>query len=137
MKKYPRSELFSMCNHGNVQKICEEFYESIKGDFQNIPMHSGDKFCMNTLKDLKERLTTKGIKCSIVIIDHDVPCLVVHRNNDKESDSIYEIRIPFQGEEICAINYKIYSVRDILDQLSYEHNNDTPRFHRDFVPFFQ
>ena len=63
---------------------------------------------------------------SIVIIDGNIPCLVFHRDNpglDSNKDpiiprSISSIHIPFQGENINQIVFKIYETREILDILA-------------------
>ena len=60
---------------------------------------------------------------SIVIIDGNIPCLVFHRDNpglDSNKDPIIprSIRIPFQGENINQIVFKIYETREILDILA-------------------
>ena len=127
MKKYSRSELFGMCKHGYVQKICEELYNELYTNTNLTPMHSGDKFVMNKLKRNKDRIDASELQlASIVIINHDIPCLVVHRKNDFDRVSISEIRFPFQGEDINSIVYKIYAVRDILDALSYDDTISKP-----------
>ena len=121
MKKYSQSELFNMCMHGDVKKICEEFYNEVFKETDLTPMHSGDRFIMNTLRNIQNKLIkNENAHVSIVIINKDIPCLVVHRENDKVHDSIFEIRFPFQGEEINQIIYKVYNVYNILQVLSYD-----------------
>ena len=125
MKKYSREELFSMCSSGNIQKICEELYNAHYSNTELIPLHSGDKFIMNKLRKLKETIDPNNTRSSIVIIKHDIPCLVIHRSNDKNHVSISEVRFPFQGDNVCSVLYKIHNVRDILDTLSYDNSTNT------------
>ena len=121
MKKYSQSELFNMCMHGDVKKICEEFYNEVFKETDLTPMHSGDRFIMNTLRNIQNKLIkNENAHVSIVIINKDIPCLVVHRENDKDHDSIDELRFPFQGDGINQIIYKIYNIYDILQVLSYD-----------------
>ena len=127
MKKYKRSELFALFKDCNISDICTELYAEIKTE-ELHPMLSGDKFIMRELRNKIEKY--KSLKpaqyASIVIIDGNIPCLVLHRNNpgldeNKEPKlprSISSIRIPFQGENVNQILFKIYETREILDILA-------------------
>ena len=78
---------------------------------------------------------TKLAKDSIFIIHNDIPCLVIHRENDKECKSISSILYPFQSEEnVCGIIYKVHDVREILDILSYDDTNI--KFHGNYRPLY-
>lgn len=120
MKKYKRSELYALLKECDVISMCEEFYAEIdKTDFK--PMQSGDKYVMKRLKAKIESFQNANMYASIVIVDKNVPILVVHRrkiNPEHDLHSIREIHIPYQGEEINQINFKIYEVQNILDILS-------------------
>ena len=127
MKKYKRSELYALLKDCNISDICTELYAEIKDDNLS-PMNSGDKFIMTELRNkIKKYKNLKPAQyASIVIIDGNIPCLVFHRDNpglDSNKDpiiprSISSIRIPFQGENINQIIFKIYETREILDILA-------------------
>lgn len=120
MKKYKRSELHSILKKCDVFKICEELYHEI--DLGNRrPMQSGDVFAMKYLKDKIIKLQNSKTYASIVIIDKDIPLLVIHKrkvNPDNELHSIQEIHIPYQGENINQVNFLIYDTLQILSILS-------------------
>ena len=124
MKKYSRTELYQLCKSGDVKQICEELYDALYMDTPYTVMRSGDKFIMNILRDKRNKLKSNNQNASIFIIHNDIPCLVIHRENDKECKSISSILYPFQSEEdVCGINYKVHDVRNVLDILSYDDTN--------------
>ena len=124
MKKYSRTELYQLCKSGDVKQICEELYDALYMDTPYTVMRSGDKFIMNILRDKRNKLKSNNQNASIFIIHNDIPCLVIHRENDKECKSISSILYPFQSEEnVCGIIYKVHDVREILDILSYDDTN--------------
>ena len=119
MKKYSRTELYDLCRNCNVKQICEELYDTLYTDSPYTPMRSGDKDTMNNLRDNRSKMISTGRKATIVIIHKDIPCLVMHRENDKNCKSISSIMIPFQSNDDNFF-YKIHEVREILDALSYD-----------------
>ena len=120
-KKYSRSELYTLCKLGNVKQICEELYDALYVDPPYPVMRSGDRFIMNKLREKMDKLIESEKNASIVIIHNDIPCLVIHRENDEERKSILSIMYPFQSkDDICGIIYKVHDVRNILDTLSYD-----------------
>ena len=124
MKKYSRTELYQLCKSGDVKQICEELYDALYMDTPYTVMRSGDKFIMNILRDKRNKLKSNKQNASIFIIHNDIPCLVIHRENDKECKSISSILYPFQSEEnVYGIIYKVHDVRNILDILSYDNTN--------------
>ena len=79
---------------------------------------------MNRLRDKRDKLIENDGNASIVIIHNDIPCLVIHRENDEERKSISSILYPFQSEDdVCGIIYKVHDIRNILDTLSYDDMN--------------
>ena len=135
MKKYSRTELYQLCKSGDVKQICEELYDTLYIDTPYTVMRSGDKFIMNILRDKRNKLKSNNQNASIFIIHNDIPCLVIHRENDKECKSISSILYPFQSEEnVCGIIYKIHDVREILDILSYDDTNI--KFHGNYRPLY-
>ena len=124
MKKYSRTELYQLCKSGDTKQICEELYDALYMDTPYTVMRSGDKFIMNILRDKRNKLKSNNQNASIFIIHNDIPCLVIHRENDKECKSISSILYPFQSEEnVYGIIYKVHDVRNILDILSYDDTN--------------
>ena len=124
MKKYSRTELYQLCKSGDTKQICEELYDALYMDTPYTVMRSGDKFIMNILRDKRNKLKSNKQNASIFIIHNDIPCLVIHRENDKECKSISSILYPFQSEEnVYGIIYKVHDVRNILDILSYDDTN--------------
>ena len=124
MKKYSRTELYQLCKSGDTKQICEELYDALYMDTPYTVMRSGDKFIMNILRDKRNKLKSNNQNASIFIIHNDIPCLVIHRENDKECKSISSILYPFQSEEnVYGIIYKVHVVRNILDILSYDDTN--------------
>ena len=124
MKKYSRTELYQLCKSGDVKQICEELYDALYMNTPYTVMRSGDKFIMNILRDKRNKLKSNKQNASIFIIHNDIPCLVIHRENDKECKSISSILYPFQSEEnVYGIIYKVHDVRNILDILSYDDIN--------------
>ena len=120
-KKYSRSELYDLCKSGDIKQICEELYDALYSEPSYPVMHSGDRFIMNKLREKIDKLAETEANASIVIIHDDIPCLVIHRENDEERKSILSILYPFQSEEdVCGIIYKVHDVRSILDTLSYD-----------------
>lgn len=120
MKKYKRSELHTMLKECDVIKICEELYHELDLKDHKL-MQSGDVFIMKYLRKKIEKFQKSGIYASIVIIDNNIPLLVIHRkriNPDNEFQSIQEIHIPYQGEEINQVNFLIYDTWQILNILS-------------------
>lgn len=133
MKKYQRSELFQLLKDCDIAQICTELYDEIDHDGR-VPMNSGDRFIMHTLLTKVRKLrrddvpNKKYIKneeapqyASIVIIKDNIPCLVIHRNRpDPEIGprSISSISIPYQGDEVNQIYFKVFETRQILDILS-------------------
>ena len=124
MKKYSRTELYQICKSGDTKQICEELYDALYMDTPYTVMRSGDKFIMNILRDKRNKLKSNKQNASIFIIHNDIPCLVIHREKDKDCKSISYILYPFQSEEnVYGIIYKVHDVRNILDILSYDDTN--------------
>lgn len=133
MKKYQRSELFQILKDCDIAQICTELYDEIDHEGR-VPMNSGDRFIMRTLltkikklrrddKPNKKRTTGEEAPqyASIVIIKNNIPCLVVHRKKpDPEIGprSISSISIPYQGDEVTQVYYRVFEARQILDILS-------------------
>lgn len=134
MKQYKRSELRVMLKECDVIKICEELYHEI--DFGNHKlMQSGDVFIMNYLRKKIERFRNSNIYASIVIIDNNVPVLAIHKkkiNPDSEYQSIQEVHIPYQGEEINQVNFLIYDTWQILDILSDDDYDPVYRYNKGY-----
>lgn len=133
MKKYQRSELFQLLKDCDITQICTELYDVIDhGD--RIPMNSGDRFIMRTLMDKIKKLRKDDMPnkkrsaaengpqyASIVIIKDNIPCLVVHRtkpNPEVGPRSISSISIPYQGDDVNQVYFKVFETRQILDILS-------------------
>lgn len=120
MKTYVRSELYRQLNDCDVAKICTEVYDALDLTGRD-PMRSGDKFIMRVLKNKIAACNKNKMHASIVIIHKDIPVLVIHKGKvkiDSETQSINEIHIPFQGERVDSVLYKIIDMHEILDLLS-------------------
>lgn len=124
MKKYKRSELYQLLKSCNPQEICNDLCAEIDIGDKKL-MQSGDRFIMNKMREKIARF--KSTYASIVIINKDIPCLVIHKSKpdpNSELRSIAQIWIPFQGENVNQVCYLTYETRQILDLLSEDDITD-------------